>query len=86
MEGENRLTLGERLSKRNGRIFARAERRPRLGLAPEFYARFGLDDPWSSQQVVGEEQGQSDDFVYLSAIPYYNLMRRLARARKRREV
>lgn len=85
MEGENRLTLGERLSQRSGRIFKRAERRPRIGLAPEFYARLGLDDPWLSPQAASEASDQGDGFVYLSAIPYYNLMRRLARARKRRE-
>src|SRR4051812_26406126 len=81
MEGEIRNIPGDRLV---SRIFTRVGRRPRLGLSPDFYARFGMDDPWSSPGVV-DESAQSDGMVYLSAQPYYAMMRRLAAARKRRE-
>lgn len=81
MDGENRETLGERLV---GRLMNRNRRRPRLGFSPDFYARFGMDDPWSFQETV-ESEPQSDGFVYLSASPYYAMLRRLAASRRRRE-
>ena len=81
MDGENRRTPGDRLV---SRILTRERRRPRMGLTPDFYARFGMDDPWSAPSIPGEEPA-GDGMVFLSAAPYYAMMRRLAAARRRRE-
>ncbi|MFZ5475680.1 MAG: hypothetical protein ACOZNI_02795 [Myxococcota bacterium] len=81
MDGEIRSIPGERLT---SRLHVRQRRRPRMGFSPDFYARFGMDDPWAFEETGGGEP-QGDGMVYLSGAPYYAMMRRLASARKRRE-
>jgi hypothetical protein len=81
-DGENRKIPGDRLV---SRILTRVRRRPRMGLSPDFYARFGMADPWTAPEFGGEEPAANDGMVFLSAQPYYAMMRRLAAARRRRE-
>ncbi len=81
-DGENRKIPGDRLV---SRILTRVRRRPRMGLSPDFYARFGMSDPWSAPEFGGEEPAATEGFVFLSAQPYYAMMRRLAASRRRRE-
>jgi hypothetical protein len=82
MEGEIRSIPGDRLV---SRILTRARRRPRMGLSPDFYARFGMEDPWSAPEIASDLGGEGDGMVFLSAQPYYQMLRRLAAAQKRRE-
>src|SRR5688572_3195832 len=82
MDGEIRPTPGERLV---SRMMARTRRRPRMGFSPEFYGRLGLDDPWAFEESAGAEEPAGDGMVFLSAQPYYAMLRRLAAARRRRE-
>ncbi|MDP2312181.1 MAG: hypothetical protein Q8P41_04695, partial [Pseudomonadota bacterium] len=82
-DGENRKIPGDRLV---SRILTRVRRRPRMGLSPDFYARFGMADPWVAPEFGGEEPAPAGEgYVFLSAQPYYAMMRRLAAARRRRE-
>ena len=82
MDGETRRIPGERLV---SRVLSRTRRRPRMGLSPDFYARFGMEDPWTAPEIGGESVESGDGMVFLSAAPYYAMLRRLAAARKRRE-
>lgn len=82
MEGTERKVPGEDIA---SRLSSRWQRRPRMGMAPAFYARFGLEDPWLATGPVGGE-GRDLDLVFLSAAPYYQHMMRLAAARRRREL
>lgn len=79
MVGETRRVPGENLSER---LSGRFNRRPRLGLSPAFYERFGLADPWLADAPVG---GQDDPFgfTYVSGAPFYAMLRRLGQARRR---
>ncbi len=79
---ENRRIPGEGLS---DRMEARTRRRPRLGMSPAFYARLGLDDPWGAPLAPAQTGGKADGMVFLSAAPYYAMLRKLASARRRRE-
>ncbi len=81
MDGAERTVPGEALAKR---MDARTRRRPRICFAPEFYARLGLDDPWALPESP-VDSSPTDGMVYLSAAPFYAMMRRLAASRKRRE-
>jgi hypothetical protein len=78
MSNEVRETPGERLVRR---LTKRERRRPRLGFAPEFYARLGTEDPWTAAEAEPSDEGR----VFLSSAPYYAMMRRLAAAARRRE-
>ncbi len=82
MEGAERRIPGEGLLKR---MEERTRRRPRLGMTPAFYTRLGLEDPWA---VPGEPEAAApgpDGMVFLSAAPYYAMLKKLAAARKRRD-
>ncbi|MSP61647.1 MAG: hypothetical protein EXR72_15200 [Myxococcales bacterium] len=79
---EHRRIPGEGLSER---MEARTRRRPRLGMSPAFYARLGLDDPWGAPMAATDPGGKADGMVFLSAAPYYAMLRKLASARRRRE-
>lgn len=81
MDGAERKVPGEALAKR---MDARTRRRPRIGFAPEFYARLGLDDPWARPEAPVDST-ETDGMVFLSSAPFYAMMRRLAASRKRRE-
>jgi hypothetical protein len=81
-DGENRSIPGDRLV---SRILTRVRRRPRLGMSPDFYARFGMSDPWTAPEFAGQDPAAEGGMVFLSAQPYYAMMRRLADARRRRE-
>lgn len=76
--GERKLP-GEKILER---LEARTRRRPRIGFVPEFYARLGMSDPWSGGDAAAAE---SEGLVFLSAMPFYQMLGRLARARMRRE-
>ena len=67
------------------RLERRTARRPRVGLSPAFYARFGLADPWLELGEGASEQEAKDAFSFVSARPFYQMMRRLALSRWRRE-
>ena len=67
------------------RLERRMSRRPQIGLTPTFYARFGLADPWLSAPANGDPSQIDDGFTFVSARPFYAMMRRLAQARWRRE-
>ncbi|MCB9764007.1 MAG: hypothetical protein H6739_29825 [Alphaproteobacteria bacterium] len=60
-------------------------RRPRIGLSPSFYARFGLADPWIDTSLDAAPGEVDDAFTFLSARPYFQMMRRLALSRWWRE-
>lgn len=77
MGGQQRKTLGERIS---ARLAARGARRVRVGPSPTFFARMGMPDPAAGAAAPG-----GGDFVYVSGTPFYEMMRRLARARLRRQ-
>ncbi|MEN9787364.1 MAG: hypothetical protein RLZZ299_2628 [Pseudomonadota bacterium] len=85
METSERPTLGERVASRLERLSSRERRRPRLAFSPTLYARLGVDDPWGVPGSVAGEAEPGDGFVFLSAQPYYAMLRRLAAARRRRE-
>lgn len=78
---QDRQTLGERLA---NRLSSRSRRRPRMALDASFYARFGLEDPWSSPEIDAQAES-GDGMVFLSGAPFYSMMRRLGAARRRRE-
>ncbi|MFT5679337.1 MAG: hypothetical protein ACI8RZ_000241 [Myxococcota bacterium] len=77
-----RNLIGARLLKR---LEKRSVRRPRMGLSPAFYERFGLADPWLQGSTAPEVREGSGDFVYLSGKPFYQMLRRLGQARLRRQ-
>ena len=66
------------------RLEKRKARRPRVGLSPAFYARFGLEDPWLELGGAEDESQVEEMFSYVSARPWQLMMRRLAMARWRR--
>ena len=74
--------IGDRLMKRLER---RSARRPRIGLSPSFYARFGMADPWLEGSHRAESVESDGDFVYVSGQPFYQMLRRLGEARQRRQ-
>jgi hypothetical protein len=77
-----RPSLGSRLVER---LESRKARRPRVGLTPAFYARFGLADPWLDLAQDAGAQEAGEHFSFLSGKRYYRAMRRLAFSRWRRE-
>ena len=66
------------------RLERRTKRRPNIGMSPEFYARFGLSDPWSDT-ALGMQDDPGALFTYVDASRYRKMMRRLAVSRWRRE-
>ena len=78
----SRPSLGSRLVQR---LESRKARRPRVGLTPAFYARFGLSDPWLDLPSDAGADQADEHFSYLSGKRYYRAMRRLAFSRWRRE-
>lgn len=66
------------------RLERRTKRRPNIGMSPEFYARFGLSDPWSDTALEMQDDPGSL-FTYVDASRYRKMMRRLAVSRWRRE-
>jgi hypothetical protein len=66
------------------RLERRTKRRPNIGMSPEFYARFGLSDPWSDTALEMQEDPGAL-FTYVDASRYRKMMRRLAVSRWRRE-
>ncbi|HJN75089.1 MAG TPA: hypothetical protein QGF58_14265 [Myxococcota bacterium] len=67
------------------RLERRTVRRPRIGLSPAFYARFGLADPWLELGEGATDEQAEEAFSFVSARPFYQTMRRLALARWRRQ-
>lgn len=70
-------TPGSRLVDRLDRRHAR---RPKIGLSPEFYGRFGLTDPWADVGKL-EDAAPEDLFTFVSGNKYRTRMRRLAMSR-----
>lgn len=66
------------------RLEQRKQRRPRIGMSPEFYARFGMADPWAEGPLELQDDPGSL-FTYVDATRYRRMMRRLAFSRWRRE-
>jgi hypothetical protein len=62
------------------RLDQRQARRPKIGLSPEFYGRFGLTDPWSDVGQL-EDAAPDDLFTFVSGNKYRTRMRRLAMSR-----
>lgn len=84
MAGENHHRVpGERLS---SRLSSRTHRRPRMGMSPAFYLRFGLEDPWLPTGPVGADHDEDGlHFSYVSRRAYDQHLLRLAWARRRRD-
>lgn len=66
------------------RLERRTKRRPKIGMSPEFYARFGLSDPWADTALEMQDDPRAL-FTYVDATRYRKMMRRLAFSRWRRE-
>ena len=82
---KNHKVPGERLSQR---LTSRTARRPRMGMSPAFYLRFGMEDPWLGGLPEGPVGADHDDpfgFTYVSRRAYDQHLLRLAWARRRRD-
>ncbi|HNH45600.1 MAG TPA: hypothetical protein PKY30_01100, partial [Myxococcota bacterium] len=75
-EGSPRKSLGERTV---SRIAERQSRKPKVGLVTAMLMRSAFPE------LPGSEGTTEGDFTFLSAAPFYALMRRLAQARWRRD-
>ena len=80
------LVPGERLSRR---LTSRTARRPRMGMSPAFYLRFGMEDPWLQGGLptgpVGADHDADFGFSYVSRRAYDKHLMSLAWARRRRD-
>ncbi|MEL6344073.1 MAG: hypothetical protein AAFV53_13220 [Myxococcota bacterium] len=82
MSGTERQLPGASLLERLER---RTKRRPRVGPSPTFFSRFKMADPWTVGATSEPGEATGLDYVYLSGLPFYAMMRRMfAKHRARR--